>query len=495
MAPTGKYPVSRREFVKLSAAAAAGTSLLSFTNHLSDKVPPPMKRKFGNLDFEVTTLGLGGQASIMWTPEDVDPAAIIVKAFDLGINYYDTSNIYGPSQMNYHEAFKRLNLIPGKSNYNEALRKSIWLTSKTRMRWGNPGWEKIEGVSNGSQGEEVQCAVDDIKRSLSQMFGDNKGNYPKGAYLDMVLIHALRNIAEVDVLYKGLETPLNTDENFGALVALRDYRDGTNHTGMNPKNEKLIKHIGFSGHNSAPTMIDIIQRDEFGILEGMLVSINSNDKLYFNMQHNVIPIAEAKGLGIIGMKVFADAAMYHKEPRWSQTPVDVFRKVGTPALPSRPLIEYVLTSPGIHTLIIGIGQIEDDPLKCQLVQNYYASQVEPNALTQAERTKIENLTGKVKDGRTNWFQIDKVGLTAPRDIKAESKNGKTRVTWQTAYADEQPISHYEIYVENKKIGEVKHQPQLLKSRPFVFEMNSTIGNSLAVVTVDNGGNRVKGEIA
>jgi hypothetical protein len=27
---------------------------------------------------------------------------------------------------------------------------------------------------------------------------------------------------------KGLETPLNLNENFGALIALRDYRDGTN---------------------------------------------------------------------------------------------------------------------------------------------------------------------------------------------------------------------------------------------------------------------------
>jgi hypothetical protein len=27
---------------------------------------------------------------------------------------------------------------------------------------------------------------------------------------------------------RGLETPLDKDDNFGALVALRDYRDGTN---------------------------------------------------------------------------------------------------------------------------------------------------------------------------------------------------------------------------------------------------------------------------
>lgn len=492
MTMKGKYPISRRDFIKLSAAVTAGTPLLSLSSCFGEKVPPPMTRKFGKIDFDVSTLGLGGQASIQWTPDDVDPAAIIVKAFDLGINYYDTSNLYGPSQGNYNKAFKKLNLIPGKDGYNPELRKSTWLTSKTRMRWGNPGWVKTKGVSNSSNGEDVQCAVDDLKRSLSQIFGDGKGKYPEGAYIDMMLIHTLKHIAEVDVLYKGLETPLKPDENFGALVALRDFRDGTNHTGMNPKNEKLLKHIGFSGHNNPVAMIDIIQRDEYDILDGMLVSINSNDKLYFNMQHNVIPVAEAKGLGIIGMKVFADAAMYHKEPRWSETPEDVFRKVGTPELPSRPLIEYVLSSPSIHTLIVGIGEINEDPLKCQLTQNYYASQVEPNILSEEERMKIEEQTSKVKNGRTNWFQVDKQELSAPREIEADTSNGKTKISWQTAYAAEEPISHYEVLANDEKIGEVAHKPQILKSVPFVFETTSLEGKEVCVYTVDKAGNRAKG---
>ena len=112
------------------------------------------------------------------------------------------------------------------------------------MRWGNPGWEPRENVSNWSNGEHVQCAVDDLKRTLTQVFGDGEGIYPEGAYLDMILIHTLHNSAEVDVLYEGLETLLDPEGHFGALVALRDFRDGTNLTGMNPRNEKLIRHIG-----------------------------------------------------------------------------------------------------------------------------------------------------------------------------------------------------------------------------------------------------------
>ncbi|MCY1722712.1 aldo/keto reductase [Prolixibacteraceae bacterium Z1-6] len=479
-----KYPVSRRDFIKVSAATTAAVSTMSLGACNTEEVPAPMKRPFGKLGFNVTTLGLGGQASIQWTPEDVDPVPIILKAFELGVNYFDTSNLYAKSQLHFHAAFEKLNLIPGKENYNKTLRESIWLTSKTGMRWGKPGWPEHENVNNWSNGENVKCAVDDVKRSLTQIFGDGEGNYPEGAYLDMVLCHTLHNTDEVDVLYEGLETPLNPDGNFGALVALRDLRDGTNHTGMNPKEEKLIKHIGFSGHANPPAMMDMIQRDEYGILDGILIAINANDKTKMNMQHNVIPIAEAKGMGVIGMKVFADAAMYHKEPRWSQTPEDVFREIGTAELPSKPLIEYSLSTPGVHTLIIGIGHIDEDPMKCQLVQNFYAAQITPDGMSADERKRIEEQAKAVKP-KSNYFQaIDKEKLSTPRDLKLEAN----KLTWQSALADEEPISHYEIMVNGQLVGKVEHKPQLLKSKPFGFDLKEH-GKEIIVVAVDKAGNR------
>lgn len=489
MALKEKYPISRRNFIKVSAATTAAVSAMSLGGCNVEKVPAPLKRKFGNLGFDVTTIALGGQASLQWTPDDVDPVPIILKAFHLGINYFDTSNLYAGSQLNYNKAFKILKLIPGEEGYNEELRNSIWLTSKTAMRWGKPGWERIENVRNSSNGENVQCAVDDVKRSLTQLFGDGQGAYPKGAYLDMVLIHTLQTSEEVDVLYKGLETPLDPNENFGALVALRDLRDGTNHTGMNPKNEKLIRHIGFSGHANPPVMIDMIQRDEYGVLEGMLIAINANDKTKMNMQYNVIPVAEAKGMGIIGMKVFADAALYHKEPRWSQTPADVFRKIGTPELPSRPLIEYSLTTPGVHTLIIGIGQIDDDPMKCQLVQNFYSAQIEPDGMSAEDRSKIEEQAKKVRP-QSNYFQVvAKENLSAPRDVQLSGN----KITWQTSYADEAPVSYYEVLIGGQLAGKVEHKPQLLKSRPFTFETDKAEGE-IIIAAVDAAGNRAESKL-
>jgi len=491
-------PLSRRKFIKASIVSTAGVSFfpLNLSNRGSsvrdamavEPLSSIAKRKFGNFNFEVTTMGLGGQGAIQWTPSDVDPVAIIVKAVNLGINYFDTSNVYGGSQLNYNKAFKTLKLIPGESGYDENLRKSIWLTSKTNMRWGKPGYPERAYVTNASNGgSSVKCAVDDLKRSLTQIYGDNKGGYPEGAYLDMILIHNLNSTDEVDVLYEGLETPLDPNGNFGALVALRDYRDGTNLTGMNPKNEKLIRHIGFSGHASPPVMVDMIQRDEFGILEAMLVAINANDKTKYSMQNNVIPVASAKGMGIIGMKVFADAALYHKDPRWSGSSTDLFREIGTSELPSRPLIEYTLTTPGVHTAIIGIGHIDEDPLKCQLIQNLNAAQMEPNGISEIERVRIEGLAKALKPA-SNYFQASKVGLTKPRNLRNE---GNT-IIWDNAFAGDTPLKSYEILVNGVKVGEVVHKPQTLKSIPFTFEVTAKSSNKIEIAALDQMGNRAVG---
>jgi len=482
-----KYPISRRDFIRLSGTAAAGATFLPLAVSFSDKAPAPLMRDFGRLKNKVTTLGLGGQASIQWTPADVDPVAIITKAFDLGINYFDTSNVYDLSQLHYHSAFEKLNLIPGEPNYNKKLRESITITSKTLMRWGKPGWKEVENVRNKSNGEDVQTAADDIRRTMTQLFGDGKGNYPEGSYVDIVMVHALESIEENDVLYRGIETPIKPDENFGALVVLKDFRDGTNFTGTNPKNEKLINHIGFSGHKNPEAMIDFMQRDKYGLLDALLVSINSNDHLYFNMKHNVIPLAKAKGIGVIGMKVFGAGTMYKEVPGFSRKPDQIYRKVGSTALPSHELIEYVLTTPGVDTLIIGIGQIDEDPLKCQLTQNYYASQVKPNAMSKEKRLEIEAKTAQAAGERTNFFQLDKIDLTGPRDLKQETVNGTTKITWKTAYAAADPISHYEVMLDNKIIGKVDHKPQVLKDSPFVFETKAS-GN-LKVHTVDEAGHK------
>lgn len=468
MSVSGK--MNRRIFVRRTSMAAAATAILPRFLSGCTELTKPMKRRFGKLGFEVTTMGLGGQASLQWTPDDVDPVRIILKAFDLGINYFDTSNLYGPSQGNYGKAFRIKKLIPGMPGYNENLRKSIFLTTKTHLRYAKGNGE-VQGVTNWTQGEPGSHTIDDLHRSLSLMFGDGKGSYPDGSYLDMMLIHNLNTIEEVDALYEGLENTDPSAERIGALAALRDYRDGTNLTGLNPKNEKLIRHIGFSGHFDPSVNMYMIRRDKDNLLDAMLVAINANDRLMFNMQHNVIPLAAAKNMGIIAMKVFADGAMYTKPAEWSENPGHVVRTVSGQGVTSRSLIQYSLTTPGVHLAIIGIGQISSNKDACQLTSNLEAAQIMPDGLSDNERAAIEEMAKKVKEGKTNYFQNSARPLTAPGKVavvqKNENNNRSITLTWDTAYAGDAPISAFEIWRDGMKIGENPFAPQITTD-PYTF---------------------------
>jgi aryl-alcohol dehydrogenase-like predicted oxidoreductase len=482
--------LSRRAF--LVAATAAGALHGSFgICRGALRVAKPMTRQLGRTGYEVTTLGLGGQASLQWTPEGIDPERIILKAFDLGVTYFDTSNVYGPSQLNYGKAFRALHLIPGVPGYAEAKRRSIVLASKTMVRHAKGSHPDVSDRTEGPRGSK---AVDDLKRSLSQMFGDGQGNYPKGTYLDLFQIHNLNTMAEVEAIYVGLDKPDLKAERIGALAALRDYRDGTNLTGLNPGEEKLVRHIGITGHVSSPVMMECLQRDEQNVIDTMLIAINANDRLYLNHQYNAIPVAAARKLGIIAMKVFADGAMYTKDAKWSRNPSDVVLTVGSSGFPSRPLVEYSLSTPGISTAIIGTGRVDGEDRNCQLVQNMASAQIRAGSLSQSDREEIERRAAKVKDGKTNWFQLPSQPLGAPREpAVAQERRGSQRVarlTWQTAYAGDSPIIHYEILRDQKKVGEVAHKPQTTRS-PFNFEDRppDQAAHAYSVVTVDAAGRK------
>jgi aryl-alcohol dehydrogenase-like predicted oxidoreductase len=485
--------VTRRQFLQTTAIASTAIALgpyFSFGKALPSSL---MKRTLGRTGFEATTLGLGGQASLQWTLPGVDPVKIILKAFDLGVNYFDTSNAYGPSQANYGKAFRQLHLVPGEPGYNEALRRSMWLTTKTGLRFAKGGHPGVRVFTNGPAGTHT---ADDVRRSLSLMFGDGQGYYPKGAYLDMVLNHNVSQMEEVDALYEGYDRPDPKAETIGALAVLIDLRDGTNATGLNPKEEKLIRHIGFSGHANPAVSMEMIQRDTRNVLDGMLVAINANDRLHFNMQYNVIPVAAARNMALIAMKVFADGAMYTKPATWSHSVEDVVRTIGSPTLPSRRLIEYTLTTPGIHTAIIGTGQIDGDDARCQLRQNLAAAQVAPGGLSHSDRRAVEKLAAQAKSGQTNYFQAAAQPLGAPRQAAlAQQIHGRQRmvkVEWQTAYAGDEPIVRYEVLRDHGKVGEIAYQPQITR-QPIVFHdrLTDSSAHEYEVVTVDSIGRKAR----
>ena len=317
----------------------------------------------------------------------------------------------------------------------------------------------------------VSTAVDDVRRSLSLIFGDRKGGYPDGSYLDSVQFHNINTMDEIDMLFTGIDDPRPDSDWMGALPAMLDLREGTNRTGCNPKKEKLIRHIGITGHWNSAVHIYAIQRDSRRLLDTLLVTINASDGKYLAHRHNAIAAAAAAGMGVIGMKVFADAAYYHKEPRFSSHPDDVYHGVGSPELPSDGPIRYALSVAGVSTIILGIGHIDDDPEKCQLTRNLAAAQLTEPLDDKAMAAIEAQVTAAGKDRANAFFQRKALGLTPPRNVGAEAdssmpKLGRTavRVTWDTAYAGAVPIVRYEVLRDGEVVGSVPHTPQFTARR-------------------------------
>lgn len=464
-------------------------------------------RVLGRTGREVTTLGLGGQASIQWTAEGVDPVAIIEKACRLGITYMDTSNIYGPSQTNFGEAFRRLNLVPGEKGYDAKARENLYLASKTHFRSARrPEGERFRtDFSEGMVDDfHVSTAVDDVRRSLSQIFGDGKGGYPRDAYLDCIQFHNINTMDEVDMLFEGFSDPSPNRPWMGALAAMLDLREGTNRTGCNPEKEKRVRHIGISGHWNSAAHIYAIQRDYHRVIDTLLVTVNPTDREFMGHRYNAIEAAKAADMGIIGMKVFADAAYYHKEVRFSNNPEDVYFDVGSPEIPSRALIEYALSVDGVNTLIVGIGHIDENPGKCQLEQNLSAAQLaEP--LDQKQMEEIEAMVVSSGKGNANaYFQRSAIGLTPPRNLGIENDSSMpalgrhaVRISWDTAYAGTEPIERYDVYRDGELIGTVPHRPQITLKR-FTYDDvldESQGGQSIlySVKAVDTKGNSAESD--
>ena len=124
--------LSRRNILKVLGTLPAAGYLSTNTAFAEAPRPRLPQRLLGRTGRWVTPLALGGQASLQWTAAGIDAPDIIVRAVQLGVNYLDSANVYGPSQMNYGEAFRRMRLVPGTPDYNAPLRASLYIAS---TRW------------------------------------------------------------------------------------------------------------------------------------------------------------------------------------------------------------------------------------------------------------------------------------------------------------------------------------------------------------------------
>jgi aryl-alcohol dehydrogenase-like predicted oxidoreductase len=463
---------TRREAARLAGGALSASVFLPFSGRYSVFARPAGKplqtRVLGRTGREVTTFGLAGGNAVMWDLPGEQAVETVVKAVRMGVTYLETANNYQLSQLNYGKAFRILNLIPGQPGYDASLRAKLFLATKSGLRHAivRDGSRPMGRSAGGGT-----LVLDDLRRSLTQFFGDGKGYIPEGAYIDLFQIHSLTRYEDVDAVFEGLDNPEDPSlPRVGALAALVDYRDGTNRTGLNPEHKKWIRHIGITGHENAAAHMYAIRKDRRNLLEALLVAINPNDRNYFSHQYNSVAAAREKGMGIIAMKLFADGVMYGLEKRYASQPHQRVMSVGRPGkVPYEDFIQYALSTPGVTCAIMGIGMIDksNDPTRDQLVADIAACQLD--GMGPGKRLEVEQRVADQHGTDTNFFQRPSSGLLAPEKFQVTEIDPKTaRLSWSTAYAGAHPIDRYEIYRREVKLASIPYRPQL-SEEPFVYE--------------------------
>jgi aryl-alcohol dehydrogenase-like predicted oxidoreductase len=190
-----------------------------------------LKRRLGKTEIDVTILGLGGEGILRTYGYEKESYALINRAIDIGINYFESARAYSGSETYYGLALKER-------------RKEIFLASKSHAR-------------------DKRGALIHLKETLRNMKTD---------YLDLWQVHDVR-----------------TDEDVKEIF------------GPEAKDKGFIRFIGVTGHYDPLIIRQCIENYDF---DTVLIPVNAAEPKYKSFLSEVVPFANKKDMGIIGMKVY-----------------------------------------------------------------------------------------------------------------------------------------------------------------------------------------------
>ena len=304
---------SRREFMKtggIGAAALLAPATLPATVYAAQEKSPTSAtmptRNLGRTGHRVGLFSLGGQSALEHENNEAVAVAIVERALDLGVNYIDTSSIYGGperwSERYIGQVMKRR-------------RGETFLASKTKERTRDASLRMLE-------------------QSLRLLNTD---------HLDLWQLHDVGTRGEVDEIFgQG-----------GAMEAL-----------LRAREEKTVRFLGVTGHFRPDPLIDAIGRERF---DTILMAVNAADAHHFSFMERLLPLAVEKQMGIIGMKIPARGRLLAS---WTPPPLErqqhswegvvIANAPGT--LKMREAMYYTLSLP-VSTVIIGcdsVAQLEEN---------------------------------------------------------------------------------------------------------------------------------------
>ena len=343
------HPASqdRRTFLKTGGAVAAGLiATAAVPAHAADanaNVPTrpanhamPFNprthaamptRNLGKTGYKVGIFSLGGQAALERANNFDVAVPIIEKALDLGVNYLDTSSIYGgPDRWSEQYVGKVM-----AKRRNEA-----FLATKTKERTKDGSMRMIE-------------------KSLQLLNTD---------HVDLWQLHDIGEQKDVDAVFaKG-----------GAMEALIEMHQ-----------QGVVRNLGVTGHYRPDALIECINRYPFDCI---LMSLSAADGHLYSFQEKLLPLAVEKQMGIIGMKVPARGRLLSN---WNPPPVEAQKHMWEgSAIATRPgvmtmkqAVDFVWTHP-VSTVIIGVDNQEQLQENVSLAHEFTPlSQTQMTALNDA----------------------------------------------------------------------------------------------------------------
>ena len=210
-------------------------------------------RPFGRTGASFPILSFGGQRIVDDHGCTEEEAIRIVNtALDRGIRYFDTAWIYSQGQ-----AETRLGKVV------KHRRSEMWIATKT--------WDTTR---NG--------ALRQLEESLNRLQTD---------HVDEWRLHNVYDYARLDA-FTGPG---------GALEAAIQARD-----------EGLVRHISISGHTDPQILVEALDRFPF---DSALIAVSALDHFILSFAEEFLPIANAKGVATIGMKVLGLGSLTHEVER------------------------------------------------------------------------------------------------------------------------------------------------------------------------------------
>ncbi|MGB9148580.1 MAG: aldo/keto reductase [Acidobacteriaceae bacterium] len=291
-------------------AIASTTPAMPNNPRTQDAMPT---RNLGKTGYKVGIFSLGGQAALE-KPNNADVAVpIIHRALDLGVNYQDTSSIYG-GPMRWSERYV--------GEVMKTRRAEAFLATKTKERTREGSMRMID--------ESLQLLNTD--------------------HVDLWQLHDVGTTTDVDQIFaKG-----------GAIEALVEMQQ-----------QGVARFLGVTGHYRPDALMEAIHRHPFDCI---LMALNAADPHHYSFEDQLLPLAVERQMGIIGMKVPARGRILSS---WTPPPLEqqehswegmvIAKQPGT--LDIREAVYYTLTRP-VSTIIIGCDSISQLEQNVQLARDF-----------------------------------------------------------------------------------------------------------------------------